>query len=415
MVDIPTTIDLSEYANTDLLNIYNKALQLQTQKDTGLLNEGVFDSKEQMTAWEKNLPDLFIRGMEDYQKWSGIEQASITEAIEELIKSSKLTSPTKGFSSYDMTYEKFLSTLDSSGAYANLKGELEKEGVKVEEEDMAVIFSDQVTSEKRNWNIVQYLLRTIIDNQEEQIEGLYNFPADMFAFVSYDAMRMSKGTTEEPGTGTGTGNEPGLGTGGGTNQYFRTNEEGIYRKRSLIDFSGQESPYPGVAQPWESIKAQLYLAREKKRYRANAYPEGGMNYDIARMNGEINRPPMTQYGIGAGHTGSTSSLLDLIKSTFLGTRGIGVGVGLGAGTGTNILGNTQTADVSGAMSAIGGIASTLTDSVKNLSTQLSIQIDNRTSLIVDGRQLAQIVKRHMKDDLVRYGNAGSAVTRVNVI
>ena len=415
MVDIPTTIDLSEYANTDLLNIYNKALQLQTQKDTGLLNEGVFESKEQMTAWEKNLPDLFIRGMEDYQKWSGIEQASITEAIEELIKSSKLTSPTKGFSSYDMTYEKFLSTLDSSGAYANLKGELEKEGVKVEEEDMAVIFSDQVTSEKRNWNIVQYLLRTIIDNQEEQIEGLYNFPADMFAFVSYDAMRMSKGTTEEPGTGTGTGNEPGLGTGGGTNQYFRTNEEGIYRKKSLIDFSGQESPYPGVAQPWESIKAQLYLAREKKRYRANAYPEGGMNYDIARMNGEINRPSMTQYGIGAGHTGSTSSLLDLIKSTFLGTRGIGVGVGLGAGTGTNLLGNTQTADVSGAMSAIGGIASSLTDSVKNLTTQLSIQIDNRTSLIVDGRQLAQIVKRHMKDDLVRYGNAGSAVTRVNVI
>lgn len=89
---------------------------------------------------------------------------------------------------------------------------------------------------------------------------------------------------------------------------------------------------------------------------------------------------------------------------------------MGIGAGQNVLGNTQAAgSASGAMSAIGGMASALTDSVKNLSTQLSIQIDNRTSLIVDGRQLAQIVKRHMKDDLVRYGNAGSAVTRVNVI
>jgi len=413
MVDIPTTIDLSEYANTDLLNIYNKALQLQTQKDTGLLNEGVFDSKEQMTAWEKNLPDLFIRGMEDYQKWSGIEQASITEAIEELIKSSKLTSPTKGFSSYDMTYEEYLSALDSTGAYANLKGELEKEGVKVEEEDMAVIFSDQVTSEKRNWNIVQYLLRTIIDNQEEQIEGLYNFPADMFAFVSYDAMRMSKGSTDETGTGTGAG------TGAGntlTEPIVPEYDETLYpgRSRKLYPWT-QEEPYPKPSQPWESVKAQIYLANEKKRYRNSQFSEGGMDYYTAKMNGDLNKPAMTQYGIGAGHTGTASSLWDIIKGTFLGTRGIGVGVGLGAGTGTNVLGNTQTADVSGAMSAIGGIASTLTDSVKNLSTQLSIQIDNRTSLIVDGRQLAQIVKRHMKDDLVRYGNAGSAVTRVNVI
>ena len=234
----------------------------------------------------------------------------------------------------------------------------------------------------------------------------------MFAFVSYDAMRMSKGATVEPGTGTGTG--AGTETGGET-PYFRTNEEGIYRNRNAwTPPSDQELPYPKPSQPWESIKAQIYLANEKKRYRNSQFSGGGMDYYTAKMNGETGRPVMTQYGIGAGHTGTASSLWDIIKGTFLGTRGIGVGVGIGAGQ--NVLGNTQAAgSASGAMSAIGGMASALTDSVKNLSTQLSIQIDNRTSLIVDGRQLAQIVKRHMKDDLVRYGNAGSAVTRVNVI
>jgi TP901 family phage tail tape measure protein len=416
-VEIPTTIDLSEYNNDEIALILQRAQAEQGVINRGRLNAGVFESEEQMNAWTQNLPELLIRRMTDFQKQGGLETSTISDVIEMLTKESKIKDKSMGFSSYDMTYEEYLNALDSTGAYANLKGQLEEKGVNVEEEPMALIFEDGVRADKRNWNIAQYLLRTIIDNQEEQIEGLYNFPADMFAFVSYDAMRMSKGATVEPGTGTGTGTGAGAGAGaGGETPYFRTNEEGIYRNRNAwTPPSDQELPYPKPSQPWESVKAQIYLANEKKRYRNSQFSGGGMDYYTAKMNGDLNKPAMTQYGIGAGHTGTASSLWDIIKGTFLGTRGIGVGVGLGAGTGTNVLGNTQTADVSGAMSAIGGIASTLTDSVKNLSTQLSIQIDNRTSLIVDGRQLAQIVKRHMKDDLVRYGNAGSAVTRVNVI
>ncbi|KYC47590.1 MAG: hypothetical protein AMQ22_01951 [Candidatus Methanofastidiosum methylothiophilum] len=52
---------------------------------------------------------------------------------------------------------------------------------------------------------------------------------------------------------------------------------------------------------------------------------------------------------------------------------------------------------------------------KTLQTKLSLAIENKTTLIVDGRTLANIVKKYMRDDLVRYGNASGNVARVNIV
>jgi hypothetical protein len=52
----------------------------------------------------------------------------------------------------------------------------------------------------------------------------------------------------------------------------------------------------------------------------------------------------------------------------------------------------------------------LLQGLQNISTRLNLTIDNTTTVQLDGRVIASVVKQYLKNDLVRYSNSSSTQT-----
>jgi len=109
----------------------------------------------------------------------------------------------------------------------------------------------------------------------------------------------------------------------------------------------------------------------------------------------------------ATRTAPEFSIMDWIKQLF--TPKITPGPGGGMGFSTF---GTPTTQRPGAISAIGNNGSASTQA---MTTRLNINIDSKISLIVDGRQMANVVKSYIMQDLVRAGGSvGQTITHTIV-
>lgn len=453
-INLKDMIDLESLTAKEFELILPKAYESWERDLREQLKAGVFASEDRMYEYMAGQPEkIYKMGEGNEYKISNVPDTYVADAVKKA-EESGLISQKMGVSFMDATDAQLQEALSKYESYTQM---LEAKGYERDETAEVVVTKDEtVDVYKKDWKIVQYLLGEIIDNQEDQMEGLYNFPADMFAMVAYDAaLKQGTGETVVPETVT-----PTL----GPNELYP-----------------QEDPYPKASMSWEEIKGHLGRAKTRAQIRDEGapgrdewekrwkdmrtyqqFPEG-ITYATEQLfkeipgpvnkwerfmrpgymrtikglrSGDIPTPGLignpypseidgglrwSRYGLGAGHTGGA------IATGPQASAGVGT---LGASTASMVMpmmllsgllkglsGMQSTGTISGGakQSNTSGLAQEISGIAKNLSTKLTVQVDNKISLTVDGRQLAFVMKRYMKEDLVRYGAAGGAVTRTNVI
>jgi hypothetical protein len=329
-----------------------------------------------------------------------------------------------GFQTYDVTSQQLAGVVNGA-QYTQMAENLQNLGYKLDEQtEIAVTSEGNLNSYTKDWKIVQYLLQQILDTEKDQLEGFYNFPADMFPYIPVTNGLLS--TMQGGGTTTNITlpetiknktfeemyPETGAGIGGGVSfaDTTPTKEAGwkSFWKDKLDIYSDWGKPTtdktfanqsltdkllnpPEVTLP-ENIATSVSSSVTSLQNIENTIKEIFSiltGTQTNKPNEEIIPKDMIELVKGNALQQSTTQLPSVLSNT-----GLGTGFDFAALTG----------------SITSAMANFTMTSLKNLTTRLSLNINNRTVLQVNGRVLAEIVRPYLKDELVRYSNGVSTIS-----
>jgi TP901 family phage tail tape measure protein len=272
-----------------------------------------------------------------------------------------------GFGTQDMTKAEYDTAL---AGYETLKKQLEALGYKPNENDPQIeILKDGFITEKRDQKIVQYLLGQIEKNTKE-LNGAYNLPEGASFFVPYQAAKMG---VDSVGSGGG---------GGGSTKEIVASAiteatKQISSTYTAKDYSRTMNRY-GYNEDGTPTKAdRVYSTTDFRKADEKASLDPIRTYTGTRSFREADNA-----------MGSTSIIQQLLQGLTLPSPNTGLGVGTGPSFDFN----------------------SLLQGLQNISTRLNLTIDNTTTVQLDGRVIASVVKQYLKNDLVRYSNSSSTQT-----
>lgn len=373
----------------------------------------------------------------------------ITKAIEEAVANAELVLPQAdiGYQFMDVTQQQFASI---QGEYERIRNQILAAGGTSEESELVTFFqgSDDPLNVSKDWRIVQYLLQQILDTEEKQLDGIYNLPSGASFYVPYQAWAMDQETSEAAaeinteGLDLAAADLSNSGIGLNTAAYhleetvaywYQLLSEGKValedipereREKILYDMqNGKLAPIgerytlsQGGALPYGAPEDWLATARRYMEQNVMDYgstvktgerAEAPIGKDmIEQIRGEIIGPDVNELIRGKPTEESTEGinwLTNAIKDAF--NKAIEFliaptipsstpGVGEGAGIGPDIIPQAETVT---------------TTEIPQISTSLTINLQTQTQLIVDGRQLADIIKPFLYTDLVTYENTAGTV------
>lgn len=365
-------LDLSKYSEETITQLIQRARAIQEAE----YSVSGF-TKEEYAAKVASFDPFRYEAKEGYsrEETRGLDSRYIQDAIREGMEDGTIPGVGLGFQTYDISRQEFENAM---AGYNPLLQQLEQFGYAEDSSSQISIFKDGVVEPmKKDWKIVQYLLGEILKTNEKQLEGLYNFPGGITALVPWDAALLGRRDDAQ------TGNTPIVSN---------------FPDESLRE----EDRYPTTLRryPWAN-------------WRTEGQPWKFPNYDVTRTStgGILDRSGGTQK-LG-------ESLWSVLERQFDMAKGQAARVAGGLwrnpilNKGLDAIGvpNLPNATSSFGLAA----ANMLSAANKNLQAKLSLAIENKTTILLDGRTLANVVKRYMRDDLVRLGNAGGSVTRVNIV
>lgn len=372
-IKIPTTVGLDLANMKDYEMVIKKAFEDQDTYFNELILNNIL-SPEQVEIlktraddlWAdvgEGLPGQLIKGLTDTR--------FLTEAKDAL--EDALSSVNIGFQEFDFP----LATIEKAVAQASVIGEQWKNlyGYKPEIEEQLVIDSEgMVKPIKADWKITNYLLQQILDTEKKQLDGIYNLPEGAGFYVPYQTLDLAyqKGLNEAAGQAP-TGEFKDL-----TNLPPYTVEEAVVQKAYA-----------------DALKAQTNKALERDKLTEDVYKKKTQTYlPYVSVPGEKLKS-MPRGDI----TKQEPTFWDSIKKFFDDVRNIPWDAGSPAGT----IGKELD-------------FKTLFDGLSNkLSTTFNLNLNSTTTLLVDGRVLAEVVKNYLHEDMVRYENTGGAINRTVAI
>jgi TP901 family phage tail tape measure protein len=336
--------------------IYDSLLEAQVR--VGKITE------QQAKAIKDSLEENIIKVDTGYDATSRVPSEYLQMGLKSAEDTGKINKKAMSFGSQDLTKAEYDTAL---AGYEALKEQLKGLGYKPEEGEAQIeILKDGFTVEKRDQKIVQYLLGQIEKNTKE-LNGAYNLPEGASFYVPSDAMRLG---------GNG---------GGNTNPTADPVANAITEATKRIsnyspkDYDRTMNRY-GYNEDGTSIKMEngetLWLKYKKADDKASL--DSNYNYAGTRGFREADTASM----------GSTNIIQQLLQGLTLPSPNTGLGVGTGPAFDFN----------------------SLLQGLQNISTRLNLTIDNTTTVQLDGRVIASVVKQYLKNDLVRYSNSSSTQT-----
>ncbi len=401
-------LQLVDYSKTDIKAILKRAEELANE---ALLESGA----SQAEIGAKNLDITFINVwdgtkfiktpvMKDSLNYVSLAETELEQAgvIEKPSKQSSV-----GFSTYDVTSSELRNLVNGENSqYEKLKDELVKQGYTLDEQtDVAITSEGALSTYTKDWKIVQYLLQQILDTEKDQLEGFYNFPADMFPYIP-----VTPGLLEKMKTGTGGTSSLGLGT--EETPSTRIPVEGPGKKKGeagripIIDPEAEAEQKRNAA--W-SARLNAEWEAYQKRMQETETITGKSRQKGTDITNKEQIDPLTL---------ATNSIVESIMKPIEALIQQLLGVFNGETPTTSVVpgGLSNESSTNSLASTIGTAFTNFTQTaLKNLSTRLSLNINNRMVLQVNGRVLAEVVRPYLKDELVRYSNTGGSTVSANVV
>jgi TP901 family phage tail tape measure protein len=378
------TTDVSDYTQSDIDKVMDRAQQLTEKRYLATLPEGEEPNWDEF----RQTLDKFVAelaGGNFSRQISGTKPEDLATALQEGASSGLITKKVSdiGFSSYDMTQEAFET---NTAPYDRLITFLtEKFGYKANPEPSIVTFSDGTMAYmNKDWKIVQYLLSQILSTEEKQLQtNLYNFPSGMTAYVPFSAVN----TTLQQGSGAGSVNN------------FLANLEKFMAEMEGTNLSGTEDftgsgKTPGTATVPQIRRGKISTGVVDTQQEAITAFRRADQEAYARDFGK--RVP----DLSIGRTEMPTTGMDTFNQVLQGLLKFITGMaGLG-GIGTL----PQKSTTPGIDNTKGGA-----------SSKLNLDIKSTTYVQLDGRTIATAVSRYLGDKIIKMSNAGSSSIRQNII
>lgn len=368
--------------NVDLTDRGEKDIDAIIAKSEDLLEQLLSSSGFSDTVISAKMQDVVAISVWDgskyIKKFVPRDAVNLMSLAESELEESGLISSDKekgiGFSTYDVTSQQ-LASIVNGPQYEQMAKDLEALGYKLDEQtEIAVTSEGSLNSYTKDWKIVQYLLQQILETEKDQLEGFYNFPADMFPYIPVTPGMLSLMQNGGGGVG-GIIPEP---ENTRVPAGVRGEQKGPAGRIPIVDLIDT------IDQTVKSATAQVNNVSDKLDW--------------------INKPrPIPLY---------EGSSMNQYRTPLEPEKEI---IGESAGE-IKPLQDTLTLDTAPLTAAIGAAMLNFSQTVlKNLSTRLALNINNRMVLQVSGRVLAEIVRPYLKDELIRYSNTGGSSVSVNVV
>lgn len=367
------TVEFSELTTTQFGTILQRARELQLRELTA---QPAFEGDmSKITQYQAGLEPFLVQlsgGI--FEQVQGINSQYLQQAVKELEEAGKLSLKGIGFQTFDLARTEFEGIVNGP-RYEQILKTLEGFGYKRQEEDIIPILKDGIgPNMRKDWKIVQYLLGEILDTEKKQLQqGLYNFPEGMFAYVPF------------------TGYERGF-----------TGEERTSKTSTISPIKS----IPEVTEIQRQNISRITLERKFKEEEAfdRIYKSPTIQETDSRPGSRFDwmkkfpsyQPTPTQ--MPDRYLRNADQVPTLQKSTlpYYPTQ--------------QVPATAPTPVIINPLESLKG----LFDSLKNLSTNLRLIVDNHIVLNVDRRVLADIVKQDIRDALVRYqsGTSQSVTMRI---
>ncbi len=340
----------------NLDRIKSMAIEIERQTLQKNVDLGAI-TPEEMEAKLKVLQDIILQTDQGLEGLKQVPVEYINAAIENLKAQGELIEKqTKGlgFQTIDLTAKEFASLVTGPGSqYAQKANQLQQAGYQLDEQDWIAIFKDNVVKpEHLDSKIVQLLLQDIKNINQKQLDGMFNLPEGASFWIPAQAAKLLPQNL------------------GGTEEGFKN-----------VSAQGKANTPQGYEEAWRAFK-------NAEQRSMGGIPTGYMESlnkfraaDLASMPRTVADPALRGIPYGPG--------------------------GYGPPAPAGLSQKPQGFD-------IGQVFQNLGQQLQNLATKLELTISNTISLNVDGRQMAQVVKEYLKDDLVRY-SGGVSQKNINVM
>ena len=250
---------------------------------------------------------------------------------------------------------------------------------KLDEQDLGLVFKGNVTDTLHvDLRLLQIAMDKLIDVNQKQLDGIYNFPDGANAWVNYvPGMGIGLGgggsssTTTTPAVTTNPAEIPGI-----QNQY-------------LLDHMMKIGEIPEGTNPITGRPITSYPSG----------PSTGTNYGGDYWNSE-------KFGTAPSVSPETTATTTFLEQLMQFFNNLGQSLGIGGGFGGNweILPNSLPGSQQGAPQVNPAPVS-----------KIDIKFESTTQLIVDGRTLAEIIKPYFAEDLATSEAAAGTITKSFVI
>lgn len=298
-------------------------------------------------------------------------------------------------------------------------------------EDIVAFTQDKAVPIHTDMTILQMLLKDLIDVEKEKgLQGMYNLPAGASFYVPVTAYEMSKATVTEMAGG-----------GGGSSAILQSiyellqqylpgataetptgeTEAQILHREAMIARNTGEGTYKTTPTPTPTIptsKEFIPAYQVEREYRPTTYDERGAAIQEAL-------PPKPQFDLG--------KFIEQWWQTFL-EQGLGIKGGIPitqAPTVNQPIASTvpqATPEVKlpsslinwfnqQALAPMPASATTMAQvpDQRPVNTALSLAVDSRIILTVDGRTLATIIKPYLYQDLIKFSTTSPSSTSRNIV
>lgn len=405
MTTISTEIDFNKL---NLPNIVGSVTEPTKRADHNKIMEDAYKLQEeygnevgmttgQLEEWKSRMEDFVVlteeAGKVEYTKAKKLEERWYNAAREQLLEKGAITDTSKGmgFQTYDVTREQLnAAAAQSIGMAAQWQKDF---GYKPDIEQQIAITKDGVTAPiTADLQIMQMLLQRLVDINQKQLDGMYNLPDGATFWVPLTAAYYRR----QGGTGGGSTTAPMEGSGTGAETTTKTPAE-TYQDAKARMIEREE-----LADAREKSLSTIVPTEEKLKS-----IDGADDYYL-RHRGDL---PATGSAEAAKETTLQQILnwVSQIGGTFSGRGGTfregPTPVGTGGATGGRLGGDA------------GGLRNAIPQTNMNTAPAAKVNLNfrNTTTLLVDGRVLASVIKQYLANDLVKASSAYGSSTKNYII
>jgi len=379
--NLPEIVDFTKYETFDIRPFLEKALAMQ-----GAEYSAAGFTAEEYAAKQKSFEPFLVKMLSGYSSnIYNLDPKYLQEAVAEGAKEGIIQGVTEsnlGFQTFDMTSQEFF---NQTAGYEEMLNRLMSVGYDPDYTELIPIFQNGILNPmEKDWKVVQYLLGNI-DKNTKELTGIYNLPSDATFWIPSQAAELWKKTitSEEEAN----------------KQLPPLLEEPIKKQAAVEQIAS--AVVPTIPETEQIVNQALKNALEtpttnQKSDMITYYSKSNPYYDVYAQGGKMGASKEEGTAIEGLLKYFTSAATKEELASKMGNMFLSLNALFDLLSRINFS-TAPVPDVRGTTPPLPP-----SSNIPDGKSTLNLSLTSTTQLVVDGRQMANVVKRYLKQDLSTY-------------